>query len=248
MKRLLVASVAAAAVAGCGSQTRTVTVTTHAATATPLSTEATTTTPTTPKPSTNAPGVGADGGGRFESCPAGESWVMAASKCIHTGAKYVKLPSWVAAAWRGCPAGEKLIGTGVDGQPLARYGNDGCVGSSSGECAMSEPTCDPANAPGTTPAVPTTTTAPQPRGTCFSFPVYGANADPGQGLFWVTVTASGVCLAQASYSDVGPGIASQQEWSYQDPLTKGNAPPSGFYEVFPGYEGSPWSFTPAVPK
>lgn len=148
------------------------------------------------------------------------------------------IPSWVQAAKNGCPTGE------------VSAHNGGCVGSGSGECAASEPTCNPANVPPAVAAPPSTTTTQQPsaNGTCYSFPVYGANADPGQGLFWITVTASGVCFAQAPMSDVGPGAPSQQQSSYQDPLTKGNAPPSGFYDVFPGYEGSPWIFQPVVPK
>ena len=134
-----------------------------------------------------------------------------------------------------------------NGQP-ARYGNDGCVGSGSYECGPSEPTCDPANAPGTTPATPPTTPTVQPVGTCYQFPVYGADADPGQGLFWITVTGNSICFGQAPFSAVGPGAPSQQQSSYLDPLTKGNAPPSGLYDIFPGFEGSPWVFQPVVPK
>lgn len=73
------------------------------------------------------------------------------------------VPSWVQAAKKGCPAGEVLLKTLSNGEP-APHGNDGCVGSGSGECSTSEPTCDPANAPGGTPTTQTTTstTAPAP--------------------------------------------------------------------------------------
>ena len=74
------------------------------------------------------------------------------------------VPSWVQAAKKGCPAGEVLLKTLSNGEP-APHGNDGCVGSGSGECSTSEPTCDPANAPGGTPTTETTTstTAPAPQ-------------------------------------------------------------------------------------
>jgi hypothetical protein len=62
------------------------------------------------------------------------------------------VPSWVQAARSGCPAGEVLLKTGPP------YGNDGCVSNGPYECSTSEPTCDPANAPGVTPATQTTTT------------------------------------------------------------------------------------------
>lgn len=116
------------------------------------------------------------------------------------------------------------------------------MGSGSGECATSEPTCNPENAPGTTPA-PTSQL-----GECHAFPVYGADADPGQGLFWITVTAKGVCFQQASFSDVGSGPPPRPSSSFDDPLTSTNVPPDGFYDVFPGYGASPWTFTPVVSR
>jgi hypothetical protein len=76
------------------------------------------------------------------------------------------VPSWVQAARSGCPAGEVLLKTLSNGQP-APYGNDGCVSNGGPyECSPSEPTCDPANAPGVTPTTQTTTTqttAPAPQ-------------------------------------------------------------------------------------
>lgn len=56
------------------------------------------------------------------------------------------LPSYVWAAWKhGCPSGEILAGTGINGEALSQYGNDGCVLPGSRVCYASEPTCDPAN-------------------------------------------------------------------------------------------------------
>jgi hypothetical protein len=130
-----VALVCSFAIAGCGGQARTVTVTTSQTTST---TSSSTTSATTSAPPSTA------------SVPTTATTSTASSS----------VPSWVVAARTGCPPGEMLLTTMSNGQP-APYGNDGCAVSSSGECASSEPTCDPANAPGgtTTQATPPTTTA-----------------------------------------------------------------------------------------
>ena len=143
-----VAVVCSFAISGCGGQARTVTVTTSQTTfATSSSTSSATTSGTSSTP----------------SVPATTTTSTASSS----------VPSWVLAARKGCPPGEILVTKTSTGQP-APYGNDGCVGSGSYECAPSEPTCDPANAPATTSAPQTTQTQTAPV-SCQNAQTFAAN-------------------------------------------------------------------------
>ncbi len=141
------------------------------------------------------------------------------------------IPSWVQAARNGCPAGEVLSKTLSNGEP-APYGNDGCVGSASGECGTSEPTCDPANVPGGAPTTQTTTPVttstasttttgavpPNPTGRCadveFRSPYAGAIATARVAVLSGTVTcAVARALISASSSVKHPASGESWQWS-----------------------------------
>ncbi len=65
---------------------------------------------------------------------------------------------------------------------------------------------------------------------CSSFPIYANDSNlQGSGVFWVAVTRTGLCFAEASYFHSGNNT--QRDLIFNDPLTKDNAPPSGLYLV-----------------
>lgn len=119
---MLVALVLTATLTGCGTETRTLTVTkpavspVPATSATTPSTTATTSSSTTASSSATLTAVGsADGGGKFESCPPGQQWVVAGQKCIpsisppstpaNTCAPYIDTEACLVLASGVCPAG-----------------------------------------------------------------------------------------------------------------------------------------------
>jgi hypothetical protein len=73
---------------------------------------------------------------------------------------------------------------------------------------------------------------------CLSFPVH-ADDLAGQGNYWITVTRDGRCFTEAP---LHAGNNTQQDLLFNDPLTRGNAPPGGLYFVDPGYNGGQWIF------
>lgn len=163
------------------------------------------------------------------------------------------VPPWVQAAKAGCPTGETPASNG------------GCVGSGSSECATSEPTCNPVNAPGTntsaTSPAPTATTQTQIPTTpasrseavnegwiCQSYPATIATAGVSglpdeQGYYQVATYKDAICmtLTEDIYSSNGSLSA-----GYTDPLKAGDVPPSGFYSV--DYNGEIWIFQPVGPS
>jgi len=164
LRRLLVAAICSLAVVGCGGQTRTVTVTAPQATSTsspasapaeatvsnPAARSASSTTATARTrslPSVTPPTSG-------ENCPPGTHYVNAVSACAPDW--YAAEPWVVYAAHYGCPSGEVLAKAVEPGRP-----NDGCVSPGPYECQPTKATCDPANAPRTTPAQPATTPTTQ---------------------------------------------------------------------------------------